>query len=258
VSKISWFEPQPRQKPKRLPRRRPIKVVPSAIGDQGIVANWLFYYLKGGDHLHDFSLYDNHGTINGPVWKDGRYGWALDFDGSDDYVKVPNDASFEFGAGATFSFGGWFKTSDTGGLGEIVSYQAGGGGGNELWKFRYKDVDDDGNSEAQAQVRDNNLNLASLSSNAHVDDGSWHYVMVVVDASNNDFYLYLDGSLADSTTSAGWTGDFADSKPIYFGCLDPTSELAQGSIDLVRVYKVMKSDSWVSRRFEQTKGIFSV
>jgi len=82
----NWYSPQPKQKPKRLPRRRPIKTVPSGLGDEGIVGNWLFYYLRGGDHLHDFSPYDNHGTLNGPVWKDGRYGWALEFDGVDDYV----------------------------------------------------------------------------------------------------------------------------------------------------------------------------
>ena len=90
---MSWYEPQPKQKPKRLPRRRPIKVVPSGIGDQGIVGNWLMYYLKGGDHLHDFSPEDNHGTIYGAKFVDGRYGWALEFDGTDDYLSCGNDAS---------------------------------------------------------------------------------------------------------------------------------------------------------------------
>jgi len=94
------YQPHPKWKPLRSPQRKPIKVVPSGIGDEGIVANYLFYYLEGGDHLHDFSPYDNHGTLTSsntdrPTWVDGRYGWALDFDGVDDYAKVPDDPSLD-------------------------------------------------------------------------------------------------------------------------------------------------------------------
>jgi len=65
---MNYYQPQPKQLPKRLPRRKPIKAVPSGIGDEGIIANWLMYYLKGGDNLHDFSPYNNHATINGAEW----------------------------------------------------------------------------------------------------------------------------------------------------------------------------------------------
>jgi len=62
---VSYYSPRPKRSPICLPKWIPIKTVPSALGDEGLVANWLFYYLKGGDHLHDFSPKDNHGTING-------------------------------------------------------------------------------------------------------------------------------------------------------------------------------------------------
>ena len=103
---MSWYSPKPRQLPKRLPRRRPIKAIPSGIGDQGIVGNWLFYYLKGGNHLHDFSGEGNHGTINGASWKDGRYGWALEFDGVDDYVDCGDNTGEGEGA---ITLSAWVK-----------------------------------------------------------------------------------------------------------------------------------------------------
>jgi intein/homing endonuclease len=42
-------------------------------------------YLGTGDTLHDWSGNGNHGKIYGAKWIDGEYGWALSFDGMDDY-----------------------------------------------------------------------------------------------------------------------------------------------------------------------------
>jgi len=35
-----------------------------------------------------------------------------------------------------------------------------------------------------------------------------------------------------------------------------TSYFFNGLIPILRIYSVIKSDGWISRRFEQTKGIF--
>jgi len=85
---VSYYRPQPKRDQKRLPPKLPRKVVSSHIRDKEIIGNWLIYYLKGGDHLHDFSPENNHGTIHGGKWVQGRIGWGLEFDGEDDYVDV--------------------------------------------------------------------------------------------------------------------------------------------------------------------------
>lgn len=46
----------------------------------------------GGDTAADSSGNDNDGTIYGATWTtDGKFGNALDFDGTDDYVDLPSD-----------------------------------------------------------------------------------------------------------------------------------------------------------------------
>ncbi|MCK4624222.1 MAG: carboxypeptidase regulatory-like domain-containing protein [Phycisphaerae bacterium] len=59
---------------------------------QGLVAHWKFDEGKG-DRLLDTSGHGNHGTIHGATWAKGRVGGGLQFDGVDDYVKVPKSAS---------------------------------------------------------------------------------------------------------------------------------------------------------------------
>ena len=71
-------------------------VVPSnGLADlkQGLVGYWTFDEGSGTD-LHDYSGNENHGiTYGGPQWVNGVSGYALEFDGVDDYVLIPNSAS---------------------------------------------------------------------------------------------------------------------------------------------------------------------
>ena len=47
-----------------------------------------------GTIAHDTSDNGNDGSLyNGVAWVDGKYGKALSFDGVDDYVQVPHNAS---------------------------------------------------------------------------------------------------------------------------------------------------------------------
>jgi hypothetical protein len=58
---------------------------------QGLVGAWCPSLGPSGNTLIDRSGYGNHGTLTdmdaATDWVSGRFGWALDFDGSDDYVQ---------------------------------------------------------------------------------------------------------------------------------------------------------------------------
>jgi len=243
VKTISWYSPKPKQKPKRLPRRRPIKTVPSGIGDQGIVGNWLFYYLKGGDHLHDFSPYRIHGTINGAKWVDGRYGWALSFDGVDDYVKVPDSDSLDITDEITMT--AWIKLTATDHQWSVC---------NKGIAYILFEADAGGTATPYCAVHiGGSWQLYDYGENADWFKGEWHYVVMTYDGSN--VKTWIDGQL-DQTysqtgaidTSTGWLGIGEDSVT--------TTRWFEGTISFVRIYSVAKSASWIKRRFERTKGIF--
>jgi hypothetical protein len=84
---LSWYNPPPFDAPLRYPRIIPKTVVPSFIGEQGQVLNLLMYE-GAGDIVKDYSPYGNHGKIYGATWIDGSFGWALSFDGIDDYIRI--------------------------------------------------------------------------------------------------------------------------------------------------------------------------
>jgi len=50
---------------------------------------------EGGGNPKDLSGRQNHGTLDGPSWTTGRYTNALLFDGLDDLVSIPHNASFD-------------------------------------------------------------------------------------------------------------------------------------------------------------------
>jgi len=247
---LSWYSPKPKQKPKRLPRRRPIKTIPSGIGDKGIVGNWLFYYLKGGDHLHDFSPYGNHGTINGAKFVDGRYGWALDLDGVDDYVRIGNPPSLnpDYITITAWIMGRDFDESDV----------------QSLVEKPYTSL----NSPFHQYILGYNSNnpytgisvggsLNTITGSTTLTNGNWYHLAMTFDGSN--LRLYVNGKEdPESPLAVSGTIDSYDTD-LEFGRLSTGGgHEVDGKVVIVCVYKLAKSASWIERRFERTKSIFGL
>lgn len=63
-----------------------------AFPSHGLVAHWRFDEGEG-DVVFDSTANANNGLVVGPVWKAGDWGYALSFDGVDDYISVPDNPS---------------------------------------------------------------------------------------------------------------------------------------------------------------------
>lgn len=79
---------------------------------RGLVGLWAPSVGVQGMRLWDFSLHRNHGTMTNMTqgsWVGGKNGWALEFDGSDDYIDIPDDLSLDLNVagGHTWSF--WIR-----------------------------------------------------------------------------------------------------------------------------------------------------
>lgn len=69
--------------------------VRSVTASGNVVGSWHFDEGEG-IIVYDSSGYLNDGTIHGATWTTyGAYGGALEFDGTDDYVEVPDSDSLD-------------------------------------------------------------------------------------------------------------------------------------------------------------------
>ncbi|MFH1717289.1 MAG: LamG domain-containing protein [Planctomycetota bacterium] len=161
--------------------------------DPGLVGWWKFEEASGT--LYDRSDNHNDGTsFQGVLYQQtGQVGYALGFDGIDDYVVVgttgrPTD---------TFSFGGWLKTSATH---QIDSESAAGVGGVTGQRYAF-DPQHGGDSDGGAglSVGTNGILVYEHGSNympataVYASDigDDWNHVMIVYD--NKQPTIYLNG-----------------------------------------------------------------
>ena len=73
----------------------------------GLVGYWPFDE-GSGTIAYDKSGNNNNGTlINGPTWTGGKVAGGLNFNGSGNYIDIPNSSSLNFSSG--FSAGAWIQ-----------------------------------------------------------------------------------------------------------------------------------------------------
>ena len=77
----------------------------------GLVAHWAFDE-GSGNIVEDSSTYGNSGTVYGASWTTGAVNGALEFDGIDDFIQIPDDSSIppsHFASLGDGSISVWFK-----------------------------------------------------------------------------------------------------------------------------------------------------
>ena len=83
-------------------------------GYDNITGLWLFDEGEG-TVAGDSSSQNNEGQVHGATWVDGKFGKALQFDGTDDWVEVQHSDTVSFEAGTSFSVTVHFKGTKVGG-----------------------------------------------------------------------------------------------------------------------------------------------
>ena len=195
----------------------------------GLVGWWTFDGSDiSGTTATDKSGSGNDGTLGGsPSLGIGKIGQALAFDGTQDWVSVP-DAQSWAGSGKSFSIATWVKTQDS------VS-------SNEAFVTNYPTTSQtpffmlgvDGTNSFFWVRNTSSASSKATGSYAAVEDGRWHHLVGVRDASTNYTYFYIDGVLAGSAGGAG--GDVSSGTSFAF-MRHASTRYTQGSLDDVRVY----------------------
>ncbi len=193
----------------------------------GELGHWAFDE-GSGTTVKDSSTKGNNGTLMGsPVWVDGKLGKALQFDGVDDYVQVPHNASLIPTTGkATVSV--WINakrhTGPNGGTWQGILAK---GGAPRLYNLY---------TEASGVIHfstgPSGAYIGPLST-GHVPLNEWVHVAVVVNGAD---YFYLNGEPAGvggqgATVPTGGTANLTIGQT-------GESNFFQGMIDDPRIYDV--------------------
>jgi len=192
----------------------------------------------GTDCILDSTSNANHGTPNGSMTAgdlvDGRVGKALDFDGSNDYITIPDSASLDITSGITLlalinpvsvtNHGILAKSplSSDQGVYQLTVATAGVG-----WYFRLNGSTTEG---------------AGQESGGTPATGSWQAVFGRYDGSGID--LTVDTTQIGSSSYS--TAITADTSPLQIGAYYTSSNVFSGKIEEIRVIEGGMSDDWMA------------
>ncbi len=180
----------------------------------------------------DSSGKGNDGTLTnmaGDEWTNGVRGGALDFDGGDDYIEVPDDPSFDIAEAITVA--AWINPDDAGAWRTILSkFAHTPGWRKDLYWFLY-----DGKIGASlagpcgSQGNDWRPNVP-------IQSGTWTHVALTYNGST--MIMYKNGANAASTSVSGalMLGDSSSNESFYIGTNTEWGEYFDGTIDDVLIY----------------------
>jgi hypothetical protein len=158
----------------------------------GLVAYWPLDE-GGGTTTSDLSGNGNDGTLNGgPIWVEGKFGGALNFDGSDDHVDCGNPSILDFGT-SDFTISAWIKTTNA--LGETIFGNGGDDGGGIRVRLYVE-----GNPGVKILV-DDDFSKYDPEGSIAVLDGQWHHIVGM--RRRTALRVYIDGVEDEGATAHG-------------------------------------------------------
>lgn len=178
----------------------------------------------------------------------GKIGQALRFNGIDGVVIVPNSPKLNFGNGS-FSISTWVSTTSTT-FGWEISHNSNNDGIHAGYEIGV------GSGTVEARIGQNSTINAYVFSNAKINDGSFHHIVLVVDRSTQTMRLYVDNNLQErvSIANVGNTNTYHDL--CIGGVTSPDTLVAffDGSIDQTRIYDRTLSPQEIGELYAETSS----
>jgi hypothetical protein len=178
---------------------------------------------------------NHNGTAYGsPTYSAGRFGNAINLNGTDQYISAPDDAAFDV---TDMSLSLWLKTTDVSGtyrtmIGKPgvtgVRFHTDAGEGLFWWPA------------AAGTGWENEQDLGYA-------DGEWHHFVATFKGSTSAMEVYLDNSLV----TPDWSGGTAThveytNTPLYIGSDAGTTNFVTGMMDDVGIFSHVLSSSEIS------------
>ncbi|MDP7198071.1 MAG: Ig-like domain-containing protein [Candidatus Woesearchaeota archaeon] len=191
--------------------------------------------------IADVSHYGNNGTCSGTtcpiVNSSGRYGTALNFDGSNDYVAFDNELAADY----PFTVSLWFRRKASKDQ-ALIQIHDGSSLSTEAFRMYITSTD-----VLRAAVRDGGSTLGIAEATKTTQQDVWHHATGVF-ASQTDRRVFLDGENKGTNTASA--GPPVGINMTFIGQLRNTVWNYNGLIDEVRIWNRTLSDKEVKMLYE--------
>jgi len=215
--------------------------------DPNLIAHWQLD--DGTGSVAEDSAGDNDGTVYGAVWTDGIIDGALDFDGDDDYVEVPDSNEFTTDTG---TISAWIKMDSWGGdeAGRIIEHLKWHSTGNADG-FQMA-VIGQGYNRFNLNIHNGTSYCILRSADDSLSLGGWYHVSAVWDGTN--IYAYVDG-VQSGDTAAQTTSMGNPAEVLYIGIHEYIYWCEfDGLIDDVRFYDRALDANEISQLYQEGSG----
>jgi len=194
-------------------------------GGGGLVAAYSFNEGSGSSVI-DLSGNSNNGSIFQATWAGaGKFGSALNFDGSNDMVTVPDASSLDLTSGMTLE--AWVRPTATSGWRTIMMKEIPG-------ELAYAMYARESSNRPSGWIRVNPTGGSSQSVGATpgLPTNTWTHVATTYNGST--MKLYVNGALRASKSQTGPM--YTSSGPLTFGGNAVWGEYFAGRLDEIRIY----------------------
>ena len=214
--------------------------VPNNISSLSPIGWWRMGDNDGGTGttITDQGSGGNDGTLtNGPTFSTtvppSTNTYSVDFDGTDDYLVIPDDPEFSMGDGLgndnAFSISSWFKADSIGNF-----YMATKDAANREWSFRTF------SSQLHFFAFGTGGGYIGRKYATNLSAGQWYHAVVTYDASkaSSGIKLYLNGSRVDDGdyASGTYTAAVNTTTSIRVGSLEQNNTFADGKVDELAIF----------------------
>ncbi|RKU23995.1 hypothetical protein C6503_01890 [Candidatus Poribacteria bacterium] len=159
------------------------------INPDNITGMWLFNEGKGGTAT-DSSGNGNDGEIHGAKWVDGKFGKALEFNGTDNWVEVPHSDTVGFKGGTSFTITCYFKGTKV--AGALVGKNYEDTSQVLPWYLLWNGGAD---NKVTLYLRDGASTSFRANGTTEIGDDKWHFVVGRADADAGKISIWIDGKM---------------------------------------------------------------
>ncbi|MBC7946528.1 MAG: PQQ-dependent sugar dehydrogenase [Chitinophagaceae bacterium] len=203
-----------------------------------------------GTAAADISGNGHHAALtNAPTWTAGKYGQAVNLDGANDFMNIPDHANFTLDPAQSYTWSGWLKNTNFLQWSTVWSQTI--DGNNFFYFYAHTTNDPDGgpvtNGVSVYWWGNGGTNKVGVHSNNNVlTIGLWSHIAVTYNAAqpqNNRFTIYVNGVDVTNRADVSSTGTLSSIDPtnIRIGSNAPFGEYLTAAVDEFRYYRRLLS-----------------